>query len=69
MTTFELSEYWTTFEDRLAWNLQAKLASFQSKESARLFKDAAGPGWTVQYLLVPGLPARVGRQLDRYTTQ
>jgi len=51
MTTHELSEYWTTFEDRLSWNLQDRIACFGSKKSARLFKDAAGPTWCVCYRL------------------
>ena len=59
MTTFELSEYWTTFEDRLAWNLDAKLAAFKTHKSARLFKIAAGPTWTVQWLWLPGLDQKV----------
>jgi hypothetical protein len=49
MTTFELSEYWTTFEDRLAWNIQARIATFRTRASAHLFKLAAGPTWTVYY--------------------
>ena len=58
MDKFDICVLWSTYKDRLAYNPDIKLATFESKESARSFKDLV-PDWTVQYRLVPGFDGRI----------